>query len=405
MTSQRSPQQTDDREFSIAALVSHPIQYQAPLFREFDSYDCISLTIYFCSKRGIEPTTDPGFEEEIVWDQPLLEGYEYKFLKNWRDGSGDDIVGQVNPDVCRTLVRGDHDALWVHGYASMTNWLAVGTAILTNLPVVFRGESTLLNQPHLHLRLAKRVILHLLFGRIDAFAAIGTLNREFYRSYGIPEGQIFHAPYSVDNEFFRTKRSQLPPVEILRQEAGVPVDRPVVLFVGKLVERKRPSNLFQAFRLATSPEEATLVYVGDGPKRDSLEELVKRQDRSGDVVFAGFQNQSKLPKYYEIADVFVLPSVEENWGLVVNEAMNFGLPIVATDTVGASVDLVDEENGRVIPADNVDILAGALQEVLEDDERRTQMGKVSERRVQEWGIEETAEGILNAVKFAIHQHK
>lgn len=387
-------------DISLAALVSHPIQYQGPLFRTIDEMDGVDLTVYFCDDRGVEPSVDPGFGEEIVWDQPLLEGYDHEFLHNWRSGSGGGLLGDVNPGVVSTLRAGNHDALWVHGYTAITNWLAFLTAAVTDLPVVFRGESTLIDRPPIYVRPFKRLAVTSLTRLVDAYGVIGTHNREFYRVHGVPEDCLFDAPYTVHNEYFQSVRKDLPPTDELRADIGVP-DRPTVLFVGKLVARKRPVVLLDAFVEATAPGEATLLFVGDGDRREDLERAAWAHGRTDDVVFVGFQNQSELPRFYEVGDLFVLPSVQENWGLVVNEAMNFELPIVTTDAVGSAADLVDDSNGRVVPPDDVNALTEGIREVLDGNQER--MGSRSLERIDGWGIDETAGGIARAAEYISKQ--
>jgi len=384
---------------SLAALVSHPIQYQAPLFRTIDGIQGIDLTVYFCDERGVEPTVDPGFGEEVVWDRPLLDGYGYEFLPNLRSGSNEGLLGDVNPRIVSKLRAGNHDALWVHGYTAVTNWLAFLTAQFIDLPVIFRGESTLLNPPPAYLRPFKRLAIKTLFHLVDAYGAIGTRNREFYRSHGVPDEQLFHAPYTVHNEYFQSVRQELSPTRELRADIGLE-DHPVVLFVGKLVERKRPLTLLEAFSEATDPGEATLLYVGDGNQRATLERASNDYGRTDDVVFVGFQNQSDLPRFYEMGNLLVLPSAQENWGLVINEAMNFELPIITTEAVGAAADLVTEANGRVVPVDDVQTLSERLETILFKSDLHS-MGEQSRAIIDEWGIEETAEGIVEAAYHVV----
>jgi len=383
----------------IAALVSHPIQYQAPLFREIAARDNVSLTVYFCSKRGVEEQVDQGFGTEITWDVPLLEGYDHSFLRNWSP-LNTTSVGLFNPGVVRTLARSGHDALWVHGYAPITNWLAFSTARLVDLPIVLRGESTPLDEGSGIGSWGKHLLLTQLFDSVSAFAAIGSLNRSFYRNFGIPEEKLFHAPYTVDNSFFRETAQSLPPAATLKEEEGIDPDTPVALFVGKLIERKRPSLLLEAFDRATNPGEATLLFVGDGPARERLESAIDARGCASDVRLAGFKNQTELPRYYKLSDAFVLPSGAENWGLVVNEAMNFALPVVVSDAVGAGYDLVDEQNGHVVPTDDVASLADALADLFDSEASREARGAVSAERIRDWDIESTADGIVAATDYA-----
>lgn len=380
----------------LAALTSHPIQYQAPLFREIAGRDGIDLTVYFCSRRGVEPETDEGFGEEIVWDVPLLEGYDYEFLSDWSPVGGASSFFRFNPGILDKLRHDEHDVLWVHGYESLTNIASILAANRFDVPVVFRGEV----MPETVEHPAKRFLVGKLFERVDAFASIGTPNRRVYRSFGISDNRIFHAPYSVDNEFFQQQREKLPPISQLREEENLPTDRPVILFVGKILKRKRPGLLLDAFVGATEPGEATLLYVGDGELRNNLEQKSIEYGRSQDVVFAGFVNQSNIPSYYELSDVFVLPSVRENWGLVINEAMNFGLPIVTTEAVGANEDLVDEQNGAVVTADEQKPLELGIRRCLDEFE---DLGKISTERISGWNVNSTADGLKSAAFKPMHR--
>lgn len=377
----------------LATLVSHPIQYQAPLFRELDDRDGLDLTVYFCSRQGVEPVEDPGFGQEVVWDVPLLEGYEYEFLSDWSPIGGGSSFFSFNPGIKRPL-RGDkHDVLWIHGYESLTNLYAITVANRYSVPVVFRGEA----MPSTVNGRAKQFAIGQIFDHIDAFASIGTRNRHLYESFGIPDDCIFHAPYSVNNEFFQRRREELPPVSELRREESIPVDRPVVLFVGKFLKRKRPGLLLDAFVRATDLGEATLIYVGEGELRPHIERRVEDCGRTDDVIFVGFVNQSELPRYYGLADIFVLPSVRENWGLVINEAMNFQLPIITTDDVGASEDLVQEDNGAVVKPDSIKSLIQPLSSFLKDRNKANTAGRNSIEKISKWDIEATANGIIEAV--------
>lgn len=380
----------------LGALTSHPIQYQAPLFREVDGRPEIDLTVYFCSRQGAEAIRDDALGEEVVWDVPLLEGYDYEFLHDWSPVGGAESPFRLNPGIVGPLRRDELDVLWVHGYEAVTNWLAFVTASYYDVPVVLRGEAMIGTVDNAF----KRRLLERLFNAVDAFGTIGTRNEELYESFNVSADRLFHAPYSVHNEFFRERKRELPEAARLRREEGIPTDAPVALFVGKFVERKRPLLLLEAFLAATEPGEASLVFVGEGERRDVLERTAREADRADDVVFAGFVNQTELPRYYKLADVFALPSTHENWGLVINEAMNFSLPVITTSAVGASADLVDEDTGWVVEPDSLDSFQAALEELIRDSELREMCGQRAIDRISEWDIEVTADGIVAAARYA-----
>lgn len=390
------------RTIHLAALFSHPIQYFAPVFRELDDRDGIDLTVYYCSRQGLEPQTDAGFETDVAWDIPLLEGYESRFLDNVSPFSRSSVVfDNINPEVFAAFRDGEYDAIYVNGYTSLTNWFAFLGATLSDVSTVFRGASTLQNPPGPVVRLIKRIILRTLFSRIDSFTAVGTRNERFFRHYGVPGEKISIAPNAVDNQFFQEAADGLPPQDVLRSELNFG-DGPVVLFVGKLGNHKRPGMLLRAFH-NVARDDAKLVFAGEGPRRDGLEAEVVNLGLEDDVVFSGFVNQSKLPRYYAAADILALPSIRETWGLVINEAMNFSLPIVASEAVGAVPDLVDERNGRIVPTDDERALADALETLMASADLREQLANASYHRINDWGIEETVDGIVEATRRVVRK--
>jgi glycosyltransferase involved in cell wall biosynthesis len=250
----------------------------------------------------------------------------------------------------------------------------------------------------------KHAVLGAMFSKIARFLAIGSLNEKFYKSYGIRGDRIFLAPYTVDNEyFFERARCLEAQRRELRQREGIPPDLPVVLYCGKLIAKKRPFDLLRAFATIGTKIRASLVFVGDGNLRPKLEEFATRNTLR--VHFLGFRNQSELPKCYTMSDVVVLPSDYEPWGLVINEAMCFGLPIVASDKVGAAADLIrDGLNGFVYPVGSIPALAEALTRVLSNDALRQEMGARSAAAIRKWSISETVEGVRNALA-SIHSDR
>jgi glycosyltransferase involved in cell wall biosynthesis len=384
------------RPYRLAVVASHPIQYQAPLFRALAARPEIDLTVLFCCDWGLKSYDDKGFGRELKWDVPLLDGYRSEFLPNVSPKpSPSRFWGLINPGVVRRLRAGGFDALWVHGWAKFTDWLAMLTAFASGVPVLLRGETTLLPRLPAWKAMAKRAILTQLFHRVSAFLAIGRYNAEFYRAYGVPKEKIFHVPYTVDNDFFLAQAERYLPEKIaLKRMVGIPDDLPVILFCGKLTAVKRPMDLLKAFGEVSRTRRAGLIYVGDGPLRPQLEAYAREQHLQ-DVYFMGFQNQTKLPRFYAVADVFVLPSGFEPWGLVVNEAMCFGLPVIVSDQVGAGGDLVQNGvNGFTYSVGEVAILAEQVAVLLTETTLAGKMGQGSHELITRWSQREAVQGIL-----------
>jgi glycosyltransferase involved in cell wall biosynthesis len=387
--------------YKLAAIVSHPIQYQIPLFRALAAHPDIDLHVFFGARIGVEQYLDTGFGVNIKWDIPLDEGYQHTYLKNWNPRPrAKSFLRTVNPAVIHRLLVGRFDAVWVHGWSYMTNWMAIAAATVCRIPIFIRGDSNGLREPSGSRLLAKRLVLGALFRSTSAFLAIGTRNREFYERYGASEDRIFATPYSVDDEFFLTHARELNHRKRqLKQREGINPDIPAILFSGKLIEQKRPFDLLKAFADARRTLNASLLFVGDGTQRREMESFV-RERAIPDVHFLGFRNQCELPACYAMADLFVLPSAWEPWGLVVNEAMCFGLPVIVSNHVGAAPDLVEDGvNGYVYPAGDCKMLADKLETVLRNDSLRHQMGQRSAALIQGWGgTEASTEGILRALQ-------
>jgi glycosyltransferase involved in cell wall biosynthesis len=379
----------------VAFLTSHPIQYHAPLFRALARRPDVDLTVLFGTDQGARAYRDAGFGATVQWDVPLLDGYPHVILPNLnRRGTSAGFLGLVNPAVIGALRRGRFDALIVHGWAHATNWLAFLTARALGLPLLLRGESNGLREPRGWRRPVKGLALRWLFGGTAAFLAIGSLNREFYRRHGVPANRIFTVPYAVDNDFFRRAADVLVPQrDALRRQEGIPAGATVFMFCGKLTPVKRPLDLLAAFERLAAADRAVLLYVGDGPLRGAIE---RRAAGRPQVRVTGFRNQTEMPRYYALADVLVLPSEFEPWGLVVNEALNFGLRVIASDQVGAAPDLVQgEDHGQVVPVGDVTALGRALHACLQCPDPRPRLhGK---RVIDAWGIDAAVDGIVEAL--------
>jgi glycosyltransferase involved in cell wall biosynthesis len=183
----------------------------------------------------------------------------------------------------------------------------------------------------------------------------------------------------------------------MRDSWGIPESAPVALFCAKLQAWKSPQDVLEAFARA-SVDNSFLVYAGDGPLRGTLERRAVELGVADRVRFLGFVNQSQLPSVYSAADLFVLPSEYEPFGLVVNEAMLCGCPVAVSDRVGAKYDLVREgENGYIFPAGSVEALADIFRDFLPDPEKRRRMGEAAGNRMKTWSPREYINAISEAV--------
>jgi glycosyltransferase involved in cell wall biosynthesis len=390
----------------LAYLVSHPIQYQAPLLRRIAQEPDIELTVFFGSDFSVRGYQDAGFGVDVKWDVPLLEGYRYEFLPALRDNATASIASPLSHGILSRLRgRGGEaafDVLWVHGYSTINALHGILAAKSLGIPVLLRAESWLKDRSRSGGKLAaKQMFFQGLKNLVSAVLPIGTLNAAYWRHYFGEDFPLFLMPYAVDNEYFQLCSAEASQRRMaLQAELNLDPSRPVILFDSKLQKRKRCEDLIEAYKnLSSSPGDALpyLVIVGDGEERSALEAQATESGLEG-IRFCGFRNQSELPRFFDLASVFVLPSRHEPWGLIVNEVMNAGRAVIVSDDVGGQPDLIEEGvEGCVFPVGDVGALTAALRKVLATPTTPEEMGKRALERIKAWSFEEDVRGLRRAI--------
>ncbi len=393
----------DGPRIRLAVVAAAPVFYQAPLYRLLGADDRVEFTAYFASSGGVRPY-DAGFGgRAVTWDVDVLAGYDSVFLaRAERNNVLNGFLALRDLDLPRVLSAGKPDVVWVHGYSYLTIWLAMAAAFRKGTPVLIREEQTLLHQRSLGKEAIREQILRRLFQHAYGLY-IGANNREFFTHYGVPESRLFPAPYCVDNDVLQASAKGLAKSrQALRTQLGITdPNLPLVLFVGRLGSKKQPLLLLDAFERVRAVSPCALVIVGEGDLESEMRARVA-QDEIPDVHFAGFLNRTEIVRAYAAADLFVLPSgLHETWGLVVNEAMNFSLPVVVSDKVGCGRDLVSHGvNGYVFRHDDPDGLAAALKVLVQNPDLRASMGRESLKIISGWHHRVAAEGIIAACQAA-----
>ena len=402
------------RRVKIAYLVSHPIQYQAPLLRRIAQEPDIDLTVFFGSDFSLRGYSDKGFGGVgVKWDVPLVDGYKHEFLPVIRDNATAGPIAPISRGIFSRLrgnsQEGPFDLLWVHGYASVNALHSILAANALGIPVLLRAESTLIDRHRSPWKLlAKQLFFNVLRELVSGVMPIGTLNSHYWRHYLGADVPAWTMPYAVDNAYFQKRSLEaMAGRSALHAELTLDPSRPVILFASKLQERKRCVDLLEAYlQLTPSPgidPHPYLVIVGDGEERASLEARAKQSGIEG-IRFCGFRNQSELPRFFDLATVFVLPSRHEPWGLIVNEVMNAGRPVILTDDVGCQPDLItDGVEGCVFPVGDVPALTAALRHVLEVAGVAERMGQAARNRIEHWDFEADVRGLRKAVSVLTHK--
>lgn len=382
----------------LAIITSHPIQYYAPLFRHWGSENYFSTKVFYLWDFGITDQLDVGFQQAIQWDIPLLTGYDYEFVPNVSSNPGTHhFWGLQNPSLLKRVSIYNPDAvlLMCYNYASVYNFLWRWNS--RESPLLFRGDSHRLLPSTGVKEWVRQKFISLIYRRFSACLYVGKANYNYFTEHGVPPESLFFAPHAVDNDRFKAHAEEANRQAMLwKQELGIPKNHSVILFAGKFEEKKRPTDLLQAFLQANLPH-VSLLFVGAG----ALEDELRSQAAHPHIHFAPFQNQTLMPRTYATADLFVLPSYgsSETWGLAINEAMCISRPVIASSHVGCAFDLIQpKRNGLIFPAGDVSALATCLKEAFSNRERLQMWGEESQKIVTNYSYTQTTQGLREALK-------
>lgn len=385
------------KKYRLAIIASHVIQYQDPFFRLVAGEPSLDPTVLYCSRAGADLYRDKEMGTDLRWDIELLQGYRYRFLRNFGFGRG--YTRLVNPAVVPAIVAGRFDAVLLFlGWGTISSLLAIATCMLTRTPFLLYGDSSFPPPSSSWRERVRASFLRALFRRASGVMASGVLNAEYYRHYGVAQDRIFSLPWAIDNERFSSAgRLSAEERAETRRRAGFAPDEVVFVFSAKLIDRKDPLTLLKAVVQMRNRRRAAVLFLGHGALHDTLSRYAREHELH--VEFAGFVNQSELPRHYAMADVFVLPSTYEPRGAVINEAMACGLPVVVTDRCGSLGDIVrDRENALVYPAGDAVALARHLDLLVDEPALRGRMAGRSLEIISTWDFASGVAGLKNALE-------
>lgn len=385
----------------LAIITSHPIQYNAPLFKLLTQRANIEIKVFYTwGKKSIEPKFDPGFGKTIKWDIPLLDGYDYEFLENTSPKPGSShFKGIINPDIINKINEFQPTALLVYGWAFKSH-LKVLRHFTNKIPIFFRGDSTLLNDNASLKQIFRKLFLCWLYKKIDYALYVGTNNKNYYKAFGLKEKQLVFAPHCVDNSrFSQNDDNTLAITKQLKQEIGLTEQDFVFLYAGKLENVKNVNLLLNTFSKALFNNNVKLVIVGNGPLENDLKSEFKY---SNNIYFLPFQNQQAMPAVYKMAHYYILPSKSETWGLAINEAMACGIPAIVSDKCGCAIDLVEDgKTGFIFQSDDEESLMSAIKKAYNKKENYLTFSNNALKRVSNFSLENLA----IAIERAMHEVK
>ena len=376
----------------LAIITTHPIQYNAPLFQLLAQRENIAIKVFYTwGDTVLKEKYDPGFQKNIEWDIPLLEGYDYAFVENIAADKGSHhFKGIDNPTLIKQIEAWQADALLVYGW-SFKSHLKTMRYFKGRLPVYFRGDSTLLNRNTKLRSFVRKYFLKWVYRHVDKAFYVGTNNKAYFLEHGLKEGQLIFAPHAINNSRFNDDEGKYQlQAEEWRSQMNISADERVILYAGKLEKVKDLHCLIEAMHLLAK-EKLKLIIVGNGPLENELKAMAKHNRK---ILFIGFQNQQKMPIVYRLGDMFILSSGSETWGLSVNEAMACRRAVLVSDKCGCAADLVSNgKNGYTFQSNNKEDLKEKILLMVSSKNKLDEMGSQSLNIISQWSFEKVAAAI------------
>ena len=333
--------------FSLLIIDSHPVQYRVPIYREISARLAEtggSLHVIYGSNSSVRGAMDSGFGQSVTWDEPMLEGYSHEFLPDAESASPSSFQSINGAGVEQRIRALSPDAIFLNGINHRLFIRSLITTRRLGIPAWLRSET----QDHAFARsrlksVIRTVIYRIAYAQFSHFFPIGQLNAAHYRAHGVRDDQMTFCHYCVVDRF----QGSADELAVRRKEKrialGISDNRIVVMFSGKLIGKKYPAVLIEAWQRLPRERRAdfTLLFVGSGEQQAEL--LTQANACGAPAIFAGFVNQSEIADYYLASDAVILPSRQmgETWGLVANEALLAGKPLILSKYAGSSVDFKD----------------------------------------------------------------
>jgi glycosyltransferase involved in cell wall biosynthesis len=382
----------------VGIFATHPVQYHVPLWRGLAAAADLEVKVFYFSDQGVTGKIDPGFGQAVTWDVPLLDGYEHEFVQK---DSIQAVTRSTIPALAEFLARERFDVVLLNGYMHRFARQLVSMKRRFGYRIVLRGEFTDVTEtPRAWWKQSLRdSYLRWFYRRVDHFCPIGSESLDHLEKRGIPAARRTLTRYAVDDSLIERQKADCPR-DAARKALGLSPETLLFLFSGKLIPRKQPLLLAKAAAALAANPCFALCYLGSGEQLPAVEALL-RPLLGERLLMPGFVNQSELGRYFAASDVFVLPSAYDTWGLVVNEAMHWGLPCIVTDKTGCHRDLVvPNETGYVHRWDSATELQAHMQMFLDHPEQAPRMGSRALEKIETFRIARTVEDLLTAVRAA-----
>lgn len=343
----------------VLFLTNVPSPYRVKFFNKLGKL--CDLTVLYQKKSSSE--------RDVKWTAEIGKHYRSVFMKGISTG----VDNAFCPEVINYLLFEKYDRIVICGIASPTEVLAITICKVFGISHYLEGDGGFVKKGHW---MKERVKRFLITGADGYFSTCKAFD-EYYRYYGADDGKIMRYPFTSleEQDILKEPVSQEEKL-YLRSELGM-IEKRIVLCVGRYVHIKGLDVLLNAS--LELEKDIGVYFVGEEPT-DECREFTKKRDLT-QVHFVGFQSKEELSKYYRAADVFVLPTRGDVWGLVINEAMANGLPVITTDRCNAGLELIsDGKEGYIVPADNSGSIADCINLFFKNDIERMQKDSIAKIR-------------------------
>ena len=325
----------------------------------------------------------------IRFDYKILHGWHLFFYTKKKA-----VAFHLNWGVFRSLFIYNPDVVIIGGYNNLAYWQAFLYCKILRKKCILWSGTTLLSTGRTKgiYGLIKKIIIK----GVNGWIAYGTKAKEYLEAFGADSRNIYISMNTVDvNFFYKAVFSYRNGSQFQKERQKFP--KILFLYVGQLVSRKGVKQILEAINILHDPNVGLLI-IGSGPEEKNLR-LFCKENKIDNVFFEGFHQQEELPKYYALADVFIFPSLQEVWGLVINEALASGLFVLCSKYAGAAYDLINNDNGRIFDPYNVREIVKYIKSTKGNlTHLRANRAKIGKWAKNTLDIQKSGEAIISAIR-------
>lgn len=393
-----------EKKYKLLILETHPIPYRTPLFEELSKNKKILLKVLFCSDFSLKEKEHEDFGKVKLLKK--LKGFDYELLKNnYPFKERPPPKGLWNLEIIKKLIKEKPDAILIYGYQSFTHKIAFISSKIIGIPIIFRDEIDFIDSNSPFIKKIKNNALKFLFKNPKAFLYSYTRSKKYYLSLKIPSKKLFFHPCAVNNRLLQKQaKKDWNKKEKIKKKLGFSKNSKLILYIGRLNKRKRVFDIVKAYS-KLEDKNTYLIFVGGGNETKIIKKFSK-ENKLRKIRIIPFREGNSLYNYYSIADIFVLTSEYDPSPKVLNEAMNFSLPIIISDKVGTAKDLVkDKKNGYIFQCGNIKDLSEKMNKLIKNSKLRKKMGKESLKIVSKWNFKSDVNGTIKALDYIYRKNE